>query len=80
MGFVYSYAVFQHISRAAKSSCGYLREAVRVLVPGGLFVFQINGLPAMRITSATTWDGVRDRRRKRSSAFAHAKPECCCCS
>jgi ubiquinone/menaquinone biosynthesis C-methylase UbiE len=42
--FCYSYAVFQHIpDREAVLS--YLREAVRVLRPGGLLKFQFNSLP-----------------------------------
>lgn len=44
MGFVYSYAVFQHIpSREVVWS--YLREAVRVLAPGGILKCQFNSLP-----------------------------------
>lgn len=40
----YSYAVFQHIpDRDVVLS--YMREACRVLKPGGVFRFQINGLP-----------------------------------
>lgn len=55
--FVYSYAVFQHIpSRDVVFS--YLREAVRVLKPGGLARLQINGLPK-DTTDYTTWSGVR---------------------
>src|SRR5512133_3807081 len=42
--FVYSYAVFQHIpSRDVVFS--YLREAWRVLKPGGILRCQLNGLP-----------------------------------
>jgi len=55
--FIYSYAVFQHIpSREVVE--GYLSDAIRILRPGGLFVFQINGL---RDTghAKSTWDGVR---------------------
>ncbi|MBI4873335.1 MAG: class I SAM-dependent methyltransferase [Acidobacteria bacterium] len=55
--FVYSYAVFQHIpSREVVLS--YLREARRVLKPGGILRCQINGLPE---TAARydTWSGVR---------------------
>src|SRR5437762_9876011 len=43
--FVYSFAVFQHIpSRDLVFS--YLIEARRVLKPGGILRFQVNGLPA----------------------------------
>ncbi len=55
--FVYSYAVFQHIP-SREIVFGYLREAVRVLTPGGLFVFQINGLPSEGHVP-TTWEGCR---------------------
>jgi ubiquinone/menaquinone biosynthesis C-methylase UbiE len=55
--FVYSYAVFQHIpSRDVVFS--YLREARRVLKTGGLFWFQVNGLPPDG-RAADTWSGVR---------------------
>ncbi|MBS1829638.1 MAG: methyltransferase domain-containing protein [Acidobacteria bacterium] len=55
--FVYSYAVFQHIpSREVVDS--YLREARRVLRTGGLFWFQVNGLPDSD-APADTWSGVR---------------------
>ncbi|MGB9605922.1 MAG: class I SAM-dependent methyltransferase, partial [Bryobacteraceae bacterium] len=54
--FVYSYAVFQHIpSREVVFS--YLREAHRVLKPGGIFRFQVNGLP-QREGDFDTWRGV----------------------
>ena len=44
IGLVYSYAVFQHIpSRDVVWS--YLREAVRVLEPGGILKCQVNALP-----------------------------------
>lgn len=42
--FCYSYAVFQHIPERAVV-LSYLREACRVLKPGGVFRFQVNGLP-----------------------------------
>ena len=55
--FVYSYAVFQHIpSRDVVMS--YLREAHRVLKPGGLLRCQINGLDKTAKTY-DTWSGVR---------------------
>jgi SAM-dependent methyltransferase len=59
---VYSYAVFQHIpSREVVLS--YLAEARRVLKDGGVFRFQINGLPE---TAARydTWSGVRISARE----------------
>ena len=55
--FVYSYAVFQHIpSREVVFS--YLREAHRVLKPGGLARLQFNGL-ANTGASPDTWAGAR---------------------
>jgi SAM-dependent methyltransferase len=55
--FVYSYAVFQHIpSRDVVFS--YLREAWRVLKPGGILRCQLNGLPP-HARQYDTWSGVR---------------------
>lgn len=42
--FVYSYAVFQHIPER-EFVLSYLRDAVRVLQPGGLLKLQLNSLP-----------------------------------
>lgn len=55
--FVYSYAVFQHIP-SREVVFEYLREARRVMRSGGVFRFQVNGLPE---TAARydTWNGVR---------------------
>ncbi len=55
--FVYSYAVFQHIP-AREVVFQYLREARRVLKPGGVFRFQVNGLPPAG-GDYDTWSGVR---------------------
>jgi ubiquinone/menaquinone biosynthesis C-methylase UbiE len=53
--FIYSYAVFQHIpSRDVVLS--YMREARRVLKPGGIFRAQFNGLPHDQMPD--TWSGV----------------------
>ena len=57
LGFIYSYAVFQHIP-SREVVMNYLAEAVRALQPGGLFVFQINALPD-RGHLQSTWNGVR---------------------
>jgi SAM-dependent methyltransferase len=55
--FVYSHAVFQHIP-SREVIFGYLREACRVLAPGGVFWFQANGAPG--VTEAPdTWRGAR---------------------
>ena len=60
--FVYSYAVFQHIP-SREVIFGYLREAWRVLAPGGVFWFQANGLPG--VTEAPdTWHGARVASRE----------------
>jgi ubiquinone/menaquinone biosynthesis C-methylase UbiE len=55
--FVYSYAVFQHIP-SEEVVWSYLREARRVLRPGGLLRCQINGLPKTG-ADYDTWHGVR---------------------
>ena len=55
--FVYSYAVFQHIP-SLDVVMNYLREARRVLKPGGLLRVQINGLPESA-AHYDTWSGVR---------------------
>ena len=55
--FVYSYAVFQHIP-SFDVVMNYLREARRVLKPGGLLRVQINGLPESA-ARYDTWSGVR---------------------
>lgn len=53
--FIYSYAVFQHIP-SKEVVFSYLRDAARVLKPGGLMRFQANNLEAAR-TTAETWHG-----------------------
>ncbi|MBM3759370.1 MAG: methyltransferase domain-containing protein [Acidobacteria bacterium] len=53
--FIYSYAVFQHIP-SKEVVFSYLRDAARVLKPGGLMRFQANNLEAAR-TAAETWHG-----------------------
>lgn len=56
--FVYSYAVFQHIP-SREVVLEYLRETRRVLKPGGLARFQLNGRPRGSEDRFTTWDGAR---------------------
>jgi len=55
--FVYSYAVFQHIP-SRDVVFHYLREAWRVLKPGGVLRCQLNGLPP-HARQYDTWSGVR---------------------
>jgi hypothetical protein len=55
--FVYSYAVFQHIP-SREVVFEYLREAWRVLKPGGILRCQVNGLPP-HARQYDTWSGVR---------------------
>jgi SAM-dependent methyltransferase len=55
--FVYSYAVFQHIP-SREVVMQYLREAHRVLKPGGILRVQINGLDESA-ARYDTWSGVR---------------------
>jgi len=55
--FVYSYAVFQHIP-SREVVFHYLREARRVLRPGGVLRCQLNGLPP-HAREYDTWSGVR---------------------
>jgi ubiquinone/menaquinone biosynthesis C-methylase UbiE len=55
--FVYSYAVFQHIP-SREVVFGYLREAQRVLKPGGILRCQLYGLPP-HARQYDTWSGVR---------------------
>ena len=54
---VYSYAVFQHIP-SRDVVLAYLREAARVLKPGGILRCQLNGAPPRRTgNEASTWSG-----------------------
>ena len=63
--FVYSYAVFQHIP-IRDVVFTYLREAARVLAPGGVFRFQANSLP-YDPANCDTWHGVSITPREVSS-------------
>ncbi len=54
----YSYAVFQHIP-SREVVFQYLREAWRVLKPGGILKCQVNSLPDEKPRAADTWSGVR---------------------
>jgi ubiquinone/menaquinone biosynthesis C-methylase UbiE len=54
--FAFSYLVFQHIP-SCEVIYSYVREVGRLLEPGGLFKFQVNGLPPSR-KPPDTWLGV----------------------
>jgi hypothetical protein len=55
--FAFSYIVFQHIpSRDVIYS--YVREVWRLLRPGGLFKFQVQGNTALQTSPDDTWHGV----------------------
>jgi ubiquinone/menaquinone biosynthesis C-methylase UbiE len=57
--FCYSFICFQHIPRK-EFIASYLREALRVLKPGGIFKFQVDGQtwPGRVTNDAETWQGV----------------------
>jgi SAM-dependent methyltransferase len=55
--FAFSFLVFQHIPEQLIIE-SYVREVHRVLVPGALFKFQLNGSLASRRALAGTWFGV----------------------
>ena len=50
--FIFSYIVFQHIPDA-NLTLNYIREAGRVLRPGGSFYFQVNTMPRVSTLRAT---------------------------
>ncbi|NDJ10292.1 MAG: class I SAM-dependent methyltransferase [Acidobacteriia bacterium] len=55
--FAFTYIVFQHIpSRAV--ICNYVREVGRLLKPGGLFKFQVQGDATLKTAPDDTWLGV----------------------
>jgi SAM-dependent methyltransferase len=55
--FAFSFIVFQHIPSAAVIA-SYCREVHRVLRPGALFKFQLQGAQWQRDQQADTWHGV----------------------
>lgn len=54
--FVFSYIVLQHLPNAPLAF-RYVQEMIRVLKPGGLFLFQFNGLraPSMNLKGRAVW-------------------------
>ena len=61
----FSYIVFQHIPNI-DLIFDYVREIGRVLRPGGMFLFQVNGYPHLRLRGSTyLWWGIRDTGRLR---------------
>jgi SAM-dependent methyltransferase len=54
--FVFSFIVFQHIP-SLEIIASYCREAHRVLKPGGLFKFHVQGRTAFRRGRRDTWTG-----------------------
>jgi SAM-dependent methyltransferase len=57
MDFAFSFMVFQHIpSRAIIES--YVRDVHRLLRPGGLFKFQVQGAPNVQADPGHSWVGV----------------------
>jgi ubiquinone/menaquinone biosynthesis C-methylase UbiE len=55
--FAFSYIVFQHIPRR-EVIYNYTREVNRLLRPGGLFKFQVQGIPPAEGVRPNTWTGV----------------------
>jgi cyclopropane fatty-acyl-phospholipid synthase-like methyltransferase len=55
--FAFSTIVFQHISSYEVIE-GYVREVHRLLRPGGLFKFQVQGDATIEVTPGDTWLGV----------------------
>lgn len=55
--FAFSIIVFQHIPNLAVIE-NYIREVQRLLRPGALFKFQVQGCPSIESTPEDTWLGV----------------------
>ncbi len=70
--FVFSFVVFQHIpDRSVIES--YVREVARVLKPGGLFKFQVQGRPTARRYHRNSWFGasIESEQQARRLAERH---------
>lgn len=57
--FAFSYLVLQHLPKEALAF-GYIREMLRILKPGGAFLFQFNGAssPTMNLRGRLAWRAV----------------------
>lgn len=80
--FVFSYLVLQHLPEEALA-LGYIREMLRVLKPGGAFLFQFNGskAPTMNLRGRLAWQAVDavwaagfPQASRRLAAFAGLNP------
>jgi SAM-dependent methyltransferase len=70
--FVFSYIVFQHIPKR-EIILGYVEEIGRVLRPGGIFRFHVNGLPYARV-GGTLLEGYISRSPKLRRVGLRALP------
>jgi len=61
--FAFSFMVFQHIPNR-KIIENYVREAHRLLRPGGLFKFQVQGSPLAEPDPQHSWEGVSFSKRE----------------
>lgn len=57
LDYVYSFVVFQHIP-SKRAIARYIRESARVLKPGGIFKFQVDGRARSVWHGSDTWLGV----------------------
>jgi|UniRef100_UPI0040496DD5 SAM-dependent methyltransferase len=57
LDYVYSFVVFQHIP-SKRAISRYIQETARVLKPGGVFKFQVDGRERSLLRGADTWLGV----------------------
>ncbi len=75
--FAFSYIVFQHIPSKAVVE-NYVREVHRVLRPGGLFKFQVQGCPVDE-QSCDTWNGVgfREEEMRQMAERTHFEMRYC---